>query len=304
MNALSSRSVGSLRPGDHVCFAYDSDAEHEAVLSSFVVDGLERNERVLCFSDDQPPAQILTKLERRGVDTSRHIGRGQLTIATACESYLAMGSFDPAACIEGWYREAGRAIADGYSGIRVAGDMAWVMRGVPGAELLLDYEKRIQAEVFPSRLVTGMCEIDRRRFDESAAQALMGVHPDGEVRADPLFSDGCVQVVPTFEPFGAKVFGEIDVFSAEEFERAIRRLGAPGGPDVVLDFGGVRFMGAQALSALVRCAQDLEYGRRLVLCNMPAKFRRIMTLMGWQDVPRLAFADACYGAAASETELQ
>ncbi len=277
--------------GDHVCFIYDSDAAHAATLTAFVVGGLERNERVLYFSDEQPTDQILAILESRGIDTKRHIAQGRLVVATAAESYLLSGHFDPDACIQAWLRTGQQARFDGYRGIRVAGDMGWALRDVPGAEHLLDYERRIQTEVFPSGAVTGMCEIDRRRFSHPQVRTLLGLHPDGSINADLVHSGSSLQIVRTTEPFGAKVFGEIDVGVNDNFRSALRCLGATDASDIYLDFSAVRFVAGSVLETLVQFARNRAEQGSLIVLDMAPKFRRLMELRGWCETPGLVLIE-------------
>lgn len=287
MNGNAPRTVASVQCGEHVCFPYDSDAEHEAVLAAFVVAGLERNERILYFSDTQPPESILAQLHGRGIDAMRHETQGRLSVATADASYLARGYFDPDACIAGWHDAAQAAVEDGYNGIRVVGDMGWATRGVPGAQFLLDYERRIQKEIFPTGLVTGMCEIDRRRFADSAVEALLCVHPDGAVRADTRLYDAGLQMLPIAEPFGAKVYGEIDAGTVGTFENALRELSCATASDIHIDFSAVRFMGANAMSALVRVSESLQGERSIVVLNMAPKFQKVLNAVDSRRVLRL-----------------
>lgn len=275
------RRVSSLRSGDHVCLKYVSAAEQEAVLAAFVVGGLERNERVFYFSDTRDPANVQRALEYRGIDVERHASRRRLSLATAQESYLASGEFDPDACIQGWVDTAAEAVADGYSGIRVAGDLGWAMRPVPGADRLLEYEARIQTEVFPLGTITGMCEVDCTRFEPATCDALTLLHPDGIVCADMLAANACMEILPTFEPFGAKVFGEIDMLSNDAFEQALQYLIASSTGDVQLDMSGVRFIGAASLSVLARSAARLEGERRLIVTNLAPRFRYLIERLAW-----------------------
>ncbi len=293
MNGIIPRTLGSLRGGDHICSLYHADAEHDAILCTFVVGGLERNQRVLYFTDEQPTAPVITRLEASGIDARRHIAQRRLSVATSRESYLASGSFDPDACIRGWLDTAERAILDGYSGIRVGGDLGWATRDVPGAEHLLDYERRIQSEVFQSGLVTGMCEVDCRLFDDAAVEQLLGLHPDGVVRADFSLDDGALHVLPTSDPPGARIFGEIDVRTAGDFEQALRPLRSARS-DIYLDFAGVPFLGTTALHALVRFASSLE-GQRCVVVNMAPKFRKLVDLIGLGGVSQLVFGEGPAG---------
>lgn len=297
----SARAVGSLRSGDHVCLVYHADEEHAAILSSFVVSGFERNERVFYFADRQSPESVLDMLHARGIDVHRHIDTGRLHVETSAQSYLASGYFDPDECIRGWHATAALALNDGYRGIRVAADMLWSQRAVPGADRLFEYERRIQSEVFSEHPVTGMCEFDARHFKKRALSAFAQLHPDGTVHADPLYEQHSLHILPTFDPFGAHVLGEIDAANLAEFESALQDLRLHAGTDICIDVGGVRFMSAGALSALVRFAKSLSGEHVLIVANMAPRFRRLMDSLDWQSVPGLVHAA---GGGVSESALQ
>jgi len=68
MPAVSlSHPTQQLRSGDHACFIYQSDAEHDSMLSSFVAEGAARHEKVLYLYCDHNPEGLLRSLRTAGV---------------------------------------------------------------------------------------------------------------------------------------------------------------------------------------------------------------------------------------------
>ncbi len=72
-------------------------------------------------------------------------------------------------------------MAAGFTALRVAGDMTWITRGVPGAARIDEYERRLEGEIFAKYPVIGLCEFDARRFDGSWPQIIDDLHPRGIV---------------------------------------------------------------------------------------------------------------------------
>lgn len=170
------RSAEELLPGDHVCSVYHSDVRRYKVLAAFIRGGIARNEQVLCFTDEQSASDLLAKLRARNVDVDRYVATSQVVVATAQQSYLVGGSFQPDTVVDQWKDTVQQALAHGFSGLRVSGDLAWANRNVPGGEHFVAYERRIQREIFEQYPVTGLCEFDMRRFDPSWLERIWDLH--------------------------------------------------------------------------------------------------------------------------------
>lgn len=127
-----SRTISDPAPGDHLCCLYDTEDEYRALLIPFLHQGLERGERVVHVVDVHTQQDILSYLQDDGVDTERYLASGQLAIATADEVHLPDGVFDPDRIIAILQAEIERTLAQGYSALRGAGEMSWVLRGFTG----------------------------------------------------------------------------------------------------------------------------------------------------------------------------
>ena len=168
--------LGGLRPGDHGAFIYETEAEHRAVLTAFLRQGLERGEKVVYIAETHEVEPLLDSLREDGVDPDPYLARGQLVFLAAQDVYLEGGSFDPQRTIARLEDLAREALAEGYTALRVTGEMAWALRGAPGSERLLEYEARLD-DFFRQGTCVALCQYDRRRFDCKTLLQMVRVHP-------------------------------------------------------------------------------------------------------------------------------
>jgi anti-anti-sigma regulatory factor len=91
---------------------------------------------------------------------------------------------------------------------------------------------------------------------------------------------------------GLIIAGEVDESSYPHLLRALAALNPHG--DVHIDLGGVDFCDLAGLRAIV-CVTEAETGasapRRLTLHAMPDRLRRILQILGWDEMPGVGFTD-------------
>ena len=175
MHAHSTHPTTGLKPGDHLCFLYETDYQHRTVLMPFLRQGLEQDEKVLYVADDRTPQTILAYLQDTGMEVKPRLDSGQLAILTCDHTYLRGGVFDPEAMITLISAETEKALAEGYTALRGTSDMSWALRGLPGSERLVEYEARLN-DVLPGSKCLVLCQYDRRRFDREDLWNLLRVH--------------------------------------------------------------------------------------------------------------------------------
>lgn len=163
-------------PISHICGFYETEEEHRALVTSFLIQGLERGERVIYITDTHPIGLILDYLQDSGVDGGAALARGQLAFRTAQEAYLPDGRFDPDRMLALLRTETEQALADGFTGLRITGEMTWALRGMPGSEFLSQYEARVN-ELLPDLPFIGLCQYDRRQFGPEVLLDMLWTHP-------------------------------------------------------------------------------------------------------------------------------
>jgi len=170
------RTIAELGPGDHACCLYKTEEEHRTVLTSFLRQGLERGEKVLYIVDAHTAEAILDYLRDDGLHVESYLARGQLAILTHDESYMQRGVFDPDGMIALLRTEMDRALAQGYSALRVTGEMSWALRGLAGSERLIEYEAKLN-KFFPGSNCLAICQYDQRAFTPAMLLDVLCTHP-------------------------------------------------------------------------------------------------------------------------------
>jgi PAS domain S-box-containing protein len=172
----SLRRITDLKPGDHLCCLYETEEEHRALLTPFLRQGLERGEKVLYIVDAHTAEAMLGYLQDDGIEVEPYLEKGQLNILTADEAYMREGVFNPDGMISLLQAETEHALAEGYSALRVTGEMTWALRRLPGSERLIEYEAKLN-DFFPASRCLAICQYDRRRFDPALLLDVLATHP-------------------------------------------------------------------------------------------------------------------------------
>lgn len=183
----------SLRPEahDHVLFMYSSPDERMRGLAEYFRKGLDNNE--LCiFVTPQAPVEVISLFKRLGFDVEESVKRGDLRIFDMVDSYLPDGKF----VITDMLRNVIDFIMDAkdndYSGVRTAGEMAWLYDKREYLDDATDYEQRVNELNATYPEFTGLCLY---QVTEGAGQILdsaLRTHPnliygDGQTTTNPLY---------------------------------------------------------------------------------------------------------------------
>ncbi len=168
--------LGSFGPGDHLCFLYESDNERREILTPYIRQGLERNDKVLCIMDAGNAEKIYGTLRDDGLDPGPHIASGRLAVLSSDQTYLRDGIFDPDAMIDLLEYETQKAVAQGFNALRVIGEMAWALRRKSGSDRLIEYEAKLN-RFFPGSRCMALCQYDAGQFDAKSLLGVLMTHP-------------------------------------------------------------------------------------------------------------------------------
>jgi PAS domain S-box-containing protein len=171
------RQLARLWYGDHLCLTHETVAEQLTTAATFLRVGLERGERCLFVGDEGNAQAVMEALAAAGVDVLRERGRGALQAVTNLDlSRLVSGEFEPGAMVDFLRRMEAEAIADGFPGLRVAGDMTWAMGLSVPPNRLIEFEVLLDRFLRGSRAVV-ICQYDRSRFDPEVIYEVLLTHP-------------------------------------------------------------------------------------------------------------------------------
>jgi anti-anti-sigma factor len=283
------RNVGQMRQGDHLLLGYDTDDERDTVLAAFLLDGLASGHRGLVLPPADIPAGVaLSFLEAHGCRVDEEIATGRLCVDPQLAVPEGLWDLD-----EAIRREARRAVGDGFLGLRVCTEVLRARAG-KGLKTLHDSELLLDP-VFASLPVLGICQYDRRVFDESELVPIAGLH-HGRVGADAVWRDELLAITRTFAPPGLALAGEVDETNVTAVARALHaetaraRARTAGGARIRLDLHELHFIDVGALRLLVFTALGLYASDgTLVLTGVAPHVQRVMRVAGWDRVPGLRF---------------
>ena len=164
---------GEVRPGDHIVFIYEDTAELTSFAVPFIRDGLARGERCVYIAGDLEPIEVTEALAAGGVDVTRAMERAALAVVSAQE-FFALPPFDAARVVGLARRRATEAIARGFTGLRIAGEMMWTLHAGLHGDALVNFES-LWDEAVPGRII-GACLYRRDRFHPAVLQRLIRSH--------------------------------------------------------------------------------------------------------------------------------
>lgn len=170
------RLLADLRPGDHLCMFYDSDAEWLDGLMSFLRGGLAQGECCLCVVNAEGVEPVLRALEALGLDTDAERERGALCFEPADAVYLRNGAFDPEAARGTWRRMERQALAAGFTGLRAVADVPVEVGLTPNIERWHEYEAGLNDYLAGSRTRI-LCQYDLRLFGPRLVLETIRAHP-------------------------------------------------------------------------------------------------------------------------------
>jgi len=161
---------------DHLCMIYENQAEQFRAAIPFIRFGLERGERCIYVCDENTADQIKEAMKQDGIEVERQIKRGALVIETKKGTYLRNGYFDPDEMIAFLKTATNTAKNEGFTALRVTGEMTWVLGGDPGSEKVIEYEAKLN-RFFPIEDCLALCQYARTRFSEEILTDVLHTHP-------------------------------------------------------------------------------------------------------------------------------
>jgi anti-anti-sigma regulatory factor len=112
----------------------------------------------------------------------------------------------------------------------------------------------------------------------------------GWTEGEPMYADKQLMIRHTVPDNGLSFAGIIDVFNADSVAASLKsQLNGEG--DLHLDVSRVEFCDVSGIRALVAAAESAPGSRRLVLHGLPPLLQRVMTLVGWGELPSMALCD-------------
>lgn len=135
--------VRQLKPTDHAIMFYEYPEDKYRVLFDYLKAGFDSQEAAAYVGGvDETPSQIKALLEKHGIDVEQRENNRMLQVMSYKDWYLVDGEFNVQRTIVSWAKLLSDALADGFKGLRVAGDATWFIK-CDMKEKLLEYESSL-----------------------------------------------------------------------------------------------------------------------------------------------------------------
>ena len=143
--------VGDVPWGTHFCLFYETKDDILDTLVSYCKAGLESEEFCLwVVSEPVTVDEAKHALNQAVPELDRYLAGHSIEIVSAREWYLQDGTFDLKRVIGAWHEQLARALASGYTGVRVTGDTAWLEK--KDWKDFCEYEEALNESVANQRL--------------------------------------------------------------------------------------------------------------------------------------------------------
>ncbi|GEM_PF-1983929 len=165
--------LASLKPHDHLCLIYESENEWSEAIVPFIQTGLDQGQKCIYVVDTNTAKYIREVFKGADADLAGFEESGQFSILHERDTYTQEGFFDPDLLIS----ETKKALEEGYTALRVTGEMTWALRKYTGSERLLEYEAKLNRDFFPDYPCIAICQYNRWKFDPEIIKGVVLTHP-------------------------------------------------------------------------------------------------------------------------------
>jgi hypothetical protein len=141
--------------GVHMCHFYREREDLVEALVPYFIAGLRSGERCIWITAPPlPAAEARLELRKAGFDADAAIAAGALTLRDFSEWYAENENLKGTQVVDLWLAEEQRALAAGYRGLRITGNVTFLK---PGEwPVFMDYEALI-TQAFHGRRIVTLC---------------------------------------------------------------------------------------------------------------------------------------------------
>lgn len=113
-----------VKPRDHLVLFYDSVKAKHNTLFSYIHKGLELNQAVAYVCAEETTDQVLEAMREYGIEVEKNLQTKALSVLDYTDMYIRDGEFNMDEVMELWAKFYDDAIARGFTGLRVTGEMS------------------------------------------------------------------------------------------------------------------------------------------------------------------------------------
>ncbi|MFJ6673889.1 MEDS domain-containing protein [Actinosynnema sp. NPDC091369] len=233
---------------DHVCWSYDDRADVGLRVAEFLLDGLERGQRVRYVAAGDAGALVDAVRSVDGIAAALADGAAEVSSLDPRGAVI-----DPEGQVRSYAAATEQALAAGYRGFRVAAEATALVRSQDQLTAFLHYEHLVD-HYMADHPFSALCAYDRTLVSEQALEQLASVHPSTN-----LPGVGFRLHASARPGHSAELSGEVDMFNRDVLVQVLDRIRPPArGGQLVLDAAGLTFIDHRGLIGLDRYARGRD----------------------------------------------
>lgn len=174
INASASLVAQQLGVGDHVAYFFKRNDERLSFVIPYMTVGLRNNERCVYVADENTVPGIWAEFKKAGIDIDAASANGALSVVTKHDTYLRNGIFDPERMITDLDEDVKYALQQGFSGLRISGEMSWALDLPSAMGRLCEYEQELYKH-WPAQLA-GLCQYNETSFPDDVIEKMAKCH--------------------------------------------------------------------------------------------------------------------------------
>ena len=289
-SASGAWSAVPVRRGEHACSRLVDPEDRERLSVAFIREGLRRGDKVVYICDHEDVDAVIGRLEALDPGLVSAMARGQFEVRRASEVYIPDGSFDPNRMVGLVRRDYESALADGYAGLSMTGEVPEAVCQAQGGRQVSLYEARLrrdrqeQVEV-DAPLSSLLCQYDHERFAPVILSDIVAAHDvDVSPELAAIGRRGELEAARDRSCGALRLSGELDFSSASTVSEVLEKHF--DGP-LTLDLADLSYVDVAGIRAL--CAGHREH---LTIARASAAVRRMVALLAWDTDPTIELLEA------------
>ena len=138
--------VKSMHLKDHVILFYSNPRDKRDILFTYLKAGLDAGEAAIYVASEESRDEIRRAMKEFGLDSGLYEKLGALRVVDYWDWYIIHGKFDVSRILSLWEQSLREALANGFKGLRVTGEMSCFFRNHMLNELVI-YERALHRDL-------------------------------------------------------------------------------------------------------------------------------------------------------------
>ncbi|MFB9684278.1 MEDS domain-containing protein [Amycolatopsis plumensis] len=260
---------------DHVCWGFQRRDEFTVPAWEFLADGLTAHERVLYVAPGDP--ELIAAQMRAAGPFGEGLRTGAVQISSADATYATGAVVDPAGQVELYATATAQALAEGYTGLRVAADVTPLVRTPAQLDAFARYEHLVD-HFMAAHPMSAICGYDTAELGDETVAQLACMHPEARQVPVPFHLHG-----HTRDGSAAALAGELDMRARPLWPLALQRAQLrPAGGSIAIDATDLTFIDHRSLFDIADYAEATD--TTVVLRTRLSTPARLLELFGLTNV--------------------